>query len=340
MGVARAAGLGRPQRSDRSHRPDWFHRRRGSSRLHRFAGSHRPHRRNGSNRPGRPPVTFQGTWLIGVTYAAGDAVFFNGSSYISLSGGNTGNTPTAGAPWALLTQQGSTGPAGPTGGSGPTGATGSAGPTGSTGAQGVQGVAGPTGPPITFQNVWSNLVTYATGDAVFFTATGSSYISLHASNVNHSPPTSPADWALLAQQGAAGASAPPQMFVAQFSAPASTSAQFVGLNGTNPQAVLGSTATLMAMPAAASCSFKAIYLAGTITASAASDTLTITMIKNGSATALTTQIIVSTLNATVTNSDTTAGHAFSVVAGDQIAIQITQTTSSPTVRLSVSTYCE
>ena len=43
-----------------------------------------------------PPVTFQGTWLIGVTYAAGDTVFFNGSGYISLSGGNTGNTPTGG----------------------------------------------------------------------------------------------------------------------------------------------------------------------------------------------------------------------------------------------------
>jgi len=41
-----------------------------------------------------PPVTFQGTWLIGVTYAAGDVVFFNGSSYISLSGANSGNTPT------------------------------------------------------------------------------------------------------------------------------------------------------------------------------------------------------------------------------------------------------
>jgi len=94
------------------------------------------------------------------------------------------------------------------------------------------------------------------------------------------------------------------------------------------------------MPAATTCSFKALYVAGTITASAASDTITITMIKNGSATALTAQIIVTTLNATVTASDTVAGHAFSVVANDQIAIQITQSTSAPVVRLSVSTYCE
>jgi hypothetical protein len=67
----------------------------------------------GSTGPAGPPVVFQGTWLIGVTYATGDAVFFNGSSYISLSGGNTGNTPPA-APWALLAQQGATGPAGTT----------------------------------------------------------------------------------------------------------------------------------------------------------------------------------------------------------------------------------
>jgi len=130
------------------------------------------------------------------------------------------------------------------------------------------------------------------------------------------------------------------MFVAQFSAPAATSAQFVGLNGNNPQPVLGATATFMALPAGQARTFKAIYVAATITANAASDTLTLTMIKNGSATALTAQVIVTTLNATVTATDTTAGHAFSVVAGDQIAIQITQTTSTPIVRLSVSTYCE
>src|SRR5205807_3193645 len=79
------------------------------------------------------------------------------------------------------------------------------GPTGPTGATGP---SGPTGPPITFRNVWSNLVTYDTGDAVFFTATGSSYISLHASNINHAPPTSPADWGLLAQQGSTGPTGP------------------------------------------------------------------------------------------------------------------------------------
>src|SRR5205085_1143745 len=121
----------------------------------------------GPTGPQGAPVSFQGTWSNVSTYAAGDAVFFAGSSYIGLTGGNIGNTPTGGAPWALLTQQGSTG---------------ATGPTGSTGPQGIQGIAGPTGPtgpqgaPVSFQGTWSNLTTYAAGDAIFFS--GSSYISL------------------------------------------------------------------------------------------------------------------------------------------------------------------
>ena len=96
----------------------------------------------------------------------------------------------------------------------------------------------------------------------------------------------------------------------------------------------------MALPAGQTSSFIGLYVAGTITANAASDTITITMIKNGSATALTATLTVGSLNATVTSSDTVAGHAFSVAANDQVAIQITQTTGTPTVRLSVSTYCQ
>ncbi|MGQ0736155.1 MAG: hypothetical protein ACT4QD_21195, partial [Acidobacteriota bacterium] len=65
-----------------------------------------------------PPITFQGTWSNATTYAVGDAVFFGGSSYVSLTGGNLNSTPSSGAPWALLAQQGDTGPAGPAGADG------------------------------------------------------------------------------------------------------------------------------------------------------------------------------------------------------------------------------
>ncbi len=163
--------------------------------------------------PKGPPISFQGSWNNSTTYAAGDAVFYSGSSYSSLSGTNVGNTPTSGAPWALFSQQGSTGTTGPTGPAGiagptgPQGTQGNPGPTGLTGAQGVAGPTGatgptgPTGPPLTFQGTWNSGTTYATGDAVF--SNGSSYISLSSGNINHDP-ASGAPWALLTQQGSTG----------------------------------------------------------------------------------------------------------------------------------------
>lgn len=188
--------------------------------------------------PQGPPTSFMGTWLVGTTYSLGDAVFYNGSSYVSLIGGNAGHEPdTSTAQWSLLAEQGATGavgavgaigpqgiqgvpgitgaqgpigPIGPQGAIGPTGLTGSvgpAGPTGSTGATGATGAIGPQGPPVSFQGPWNIATTYAMGDAVYCAAcstNGSSYISLVAGNVGFDPPTSNVKWALLAEQGAAG----------------------------------------------------------------------------------------------------------------------------------------
>jgi hypothetical protein len=91
---------------------------------------------------------------------------------------------------------------------------------------------------------------------------------------------------------------------------------------------------------ASACTFNALHVAGTITSGAVADTLTLTMIKNGSATALTTSIAVSSVNATVTSSDTNAAHGFSVAAGDAVAIQLTQTSGAPTVRMSITNQCQ
>ena len=94
----------------------------------------------GATGPQGPPVSFQGTWSNATTYALGDAIFFNGSSYISLVSSNINHQPdTAPAQWSLLSQQGATGATGPVG---PTGATG---PQGIQGIQGLVGSAGPTG---------------------------------------------------------------------------------------------------------------------------------------------------------------------------------------------------
>jgi hypothetical protein len=271
------------------------------------------------------------------------------------------------------------GPSGETGASGLPGLTGSPGSAGSQGVQGIQGIAGtagapggpggtgaigPIGPPLSFQGTWSNVTTYATGDAVFMN--GSSYISLSGGNIGNTP-TNGAPWALFAQQGSigatgavgtngtngtngtpgtngtqglqgvigpAGAAGPPQMFVAQFSNIAAATS-FAGLNGPITNQTIGAVATIM--PSA--CTFNAFYVAGTITGSVAPDTLTLTVMKNGVATSMTVSMALSVAGTTVVMTDTS--HPFSVVAGDSVAIQVFQTNfTGPLVRVSATTQCQ
>src|SRR5205807_8351002 len=87
-----------------------------------------------------PPSTFKGAWDNATTYATGDAVSLNGSSYVSLANSNLGNQPdTNPLQWALLAQQGVAGATGATGAQGPIGANGAAGATGATGTTGAPG---------------------------------------------------------------------------------------------------------------------------------------------------------------------------------------------------------
>jgi hypothetical protein len=75
---------------------------------------------------------WKGAWDSGTAYAAGDAVGFNGSSYVSLTNNNSGNQPDASPDnWDLIAQRGDTGVAGS---AGPAGATGPMGATGPVGA--------------------------------------------------------------------------------------------------------------------------------------------------------------------------------------------------------------
>ena len=60
----------------------------------------------GAAGPQGPPVTFQGGWLNGTTYALGDVVGYGGSSYVALVG-NVGREPDVSPVyWALLAQAG------------------------------------------------------------------------------------------------------------------------------------------------------------------------------------------------------------------------------------------
>jgi len=99
---------------------------------------------------GPPPITgitWRGVWASTETYAAGDGVNFEGSSYISLQGSNTANQPDVSpAYWDLIAKKGDTGATGANGAAGPQGLQGPEGPTGPQGPAGAQGLAGPAGP--------------------------------------------------------------------------------------------------------------------------------------------------------------------------------------------------
>jgi len=157
-------------------------------------------------------VSFQGVWSGGATYATGNAVFFSGSSYVSLIDSNLNMRPDINpSAWGTLAQEGTIGATGLTGGmgaqglQGPVGLQGSQGLQGTTGATGLTGATGAQGlqgPPVSFQNAWISATPYNLGDAVSFG--GSSYISLIASNSAKQPDLNAAAWGLLAQLGSTG----------------------------------------------------------------------------------------------------------------------------------------
>ena len=148
----------------------------------------------GATGPQGPPVAnYLGNYQSSQNYAIHDAVSWQGSTYVSLVAGNSGNTPSLSpAYWAVLAAQGATGA---TGSAGPTGASGAAGTAGATGA------TGPQGPPVTFLGEWLIGTSYPVGDAVAYG--GSSYIALTA-NTGREPDVSPTYWGLLAAAGSVG----------------------------------------------------------------------------------------------------------------------------------------
>jgi hypothetical protein len=240
----------------------------------------------------------------------------------------------------------------------------------------LTGATGATGPPVTFQGIWSNLTTYVSGDAVFFS--GSSYISLSSGNIGNTP-TGGLPWMLLAQQGttgstgatgatgAAGAQGPTGLTGATGAAGANGAQGLTGLTGatgaagtngpgqlysgnfqgafnsTNYGAINGGTGSATyavvqtLMPGA--CTFNALYFNVAPTASASAQAVSATLYKNGSSTALTCSASASgTVNTAATCSDTS--NSVSVNAGDTVAWGISQTNTMPTFRFGVSGRCQ
>ena len=122
---------------------------------------------------GPPGLGYQGAYASSSNYALSDVVEYQGSSYISLTNSNAGNTPPLSPlQWGLL-------------------------------ASAQIGAAGPQGPSgFVYQGSYSSVTNYALGDVVVWQ--GASYTSLIASNHGNTPSFSPQQWGASDGAGAAG----------------------------------------------------------------------------------------------------------------------------------------
>ena len=135
--------------------------------------------------PQGPPASFQGTWLVGTSYGVGSVAGFGGSSYVALTA-NVGREPDVSPTfWAVLAQAGVPGTPGATGPQGPAGAPGTVG--------------------VTYRGAWVTTTAYLANDVVVFG--GGTYLATTTS-LGSEPDVSPAQWAVLAQNGVAGATGP------------------------------------------------------------------------------------------------------------------------------------
>ncbi len=176
-------------------------------------------------------LTWRGPYDAGNGYATGEAVAYNGASYVSVGPVNTGVVPGSGPQWALLAAAGAAGANGTNGAPGATGAPGTAATiqigsvnTGAPGSQVVvqnsgtanaatlnftipQGAAGTAGSPgLVYRGTWSANTGYALNDVVY--RSGSAYVSQRANNTSDpaiSVSNNTGDWQLLVSQGAPGA---------------------------------------------------------------------------------------------------------------------------------------
>ena len=156
---------------------------------------------------GSGQVAYQGTYASATNYALNDVVSFQGSSYISLTAANHGNTPSSSpGEWGVMAlgAVGVQGPTGATGATGPQGLTGPAGPAGPVGPTGAAGAAGAPGlPGLVYQGNYASTANYALGDVVLWQ--GASYASLLNGNHGNTPSLSPSQWGVLTAQGPTGA---------------------------------------------------------------------------------------------------------------------------------------
>jgi len=141
-------------------------------------------------------LNYRGGYSGNAVYGVGDAVTFDGASYISLTTGNMGNSPgSQSGLWGVLAAAGAAGADGAQGLAGPVGAAGAAGPAGPVGPAGAVGV--------NFRGAWGSGPSYAVSDAVTFG--GSTYLAT-AANSAVEPDLNASLWTVIAAAGSAGPS--------------------------------------------------------------------------------------------------------------------------------------
>jgi len=133
------------------------------------------------------------------------------------------------------------------------------------------------------------------------------------------------------------------VFVGNFANPTTTALVYLAPNGGVNVASQNANFNMVGASMPGACSFDALYVntsPATATTSIA-DTITVTLYKNGVAQPVTTQVAVAsgtTVGTLTSNSDT--AHSFSVAAGDRVALGITQTDASQTIRMTVTSRCQ
>jgi hypothetical protein len=149
--------------------------------------------------PAGSGMNWRGAWEVSTSYAIGDAVQHEGSSYIATAA-STGLEPPAGD-WSLFAAKGDQGEQGPQGEQGDVGDQGEQGATGATGATGPTGPAGADGSPgLVWQGAWDIATSYEPPDVVYHE--GSAYVAVDTS-VGEEPPNA-TYWELLVSKGEDG----------------------------------------------------------------------------------------------------------------------------------------
>jgi hypothetical protein len=208
---------------------------------------------------------------------------------------------------------GAQGPAGPTGATGSTGGTGPAGPTGATGATGPAGPKGDTGATGAQGNMGNPGTTGSTGPA----GPAGQGIGLNAFYtllvlVNEGPPSELDN-------------------TTYFFTPIGYS---TGTFDTQTSITGGGADNFMTAPS--SCTMKALNISVDNYYAPASDTTTVTVYLNGSATSM--QASVTTNGNTASSSDTT--HTFAVAAGNLISIGFKESNVNPYQKITVGLICQ